>query len=144
MTAPRTKKIVGHMITVTYVALMVTSLALSCSCDVVGQQAQKSHVPHCTHNCAEPTSDAHDHLSPLDQASIFDPCCHCLISTTGFYPHIAEGPGKTFYPSQNASVVTLSGVPVFGAGNTTESGAPRDPPIPKSQIKHLRTVFLLI
>lgn len=140
MTAPRTKKIVGYMITVAYVALMVTSLALSCSCDVVGQQAQKRHVPHCTHNYADP----HDHLSPLGQASIFDPCCHCLISTTGFYPHLAEGPGKIFYPSQNSSVVTLSGVPVFEAGNTTESGAQRDHPIHKSQIKHLRTVFLLI
>jgi hypothetical protein len=144
MWAPRTRRITSYTITVIYIAFMVSSLALNCSCCAVEPKvANRYAAHHCAHMSSESSADAHNHLDVADCASITN-CCHdCFPSSAeGKYPHIANPQQKT--APQGLSVATLPKLFTPLVETVFKAGDPPVPTYPNFQIARLRTVFLLI
>ncbi|WP_041286148.1 hypothetical protein [Desulfomonile tiedjei] len=146
MRASATMRILGYAILVPYIALMVTNVALRCSCRMVGEQGEKRHVTHsCSHDSAKLSAGTHDRLGVLDHASISAHCCHCLtLLVQGPRPHIANPPEKMSAQSKSMTIGTLPNASLLTIGAAINSG---DPPFlvhPRLQTTLLRTIILLI
>jgi hypothetical protein len=132
------------MITVIYIAFMVSSLALNCSCCAVEPKVANRHaIHHCAHMSSESSADAHNHFDVTDRASITN-CCHdCFPSSAeGKYPHIANPQQKT--APQGLSVAMLPKLFTPLVETAFNDGDRIVPTHPNAQMAYLRTVFLLM
>lgn len=142
----RSQKITGCIVSVAYLALMVTAFTLNCPCCTKGEHDETHRAAHeYTHDSCEPCTDAHDDFSVVDQQSTVRPCCRCQkLSTRSAYPHIASIQEESILLTQGSMSRPLENSQSLMSKIRPRSGAPPGFIERESQIVRLKTIFLLI